>query len=237
MEIKINQQKITAIVCAYNEENTINGVMDTLINTPLISEVIAVDDGSKDKTSEILSGYQHLEHVHIVLLPKNRGKGYAMATAALQASGEILLFVDADLKNLTTHHISLLLIPFLNRETEMVIGFPIRSETISVAEWLDPYRPLSGQRVVYKEDFLALINPIRYSGYGVETILNLHYREQGKRVKSIFLPNLIHPIKVEKTGLKQAVGEYLLEGKQILITKIKNPHLVWGAIFSAANRK
>lgn len=237
MEVKINQQKITAIVCAYNEENTINGVMETLINAPLINEVIAVDDGSKDKTAEILSGYQPLEHVHILSLPKNRGKGYAMATAALQASGEILLFIDADLKNLTSNHISLLLTPFLNREAAMVIGFPIRGESISAAERLDPYRPLSGQRVVFKEDILPLINPIRYSGYGVETIINLHYREQGKRVKSIFLPNLIHPIKVEKTGLKRAIGEYFLEGKQILITKIKNPHLVWGAIFSAANRK
>lgn len=229
-ETKIKKQMITAIVCAYNEEETIKEVMETLISYSAVDEIIAVDDGSKDQTAAILNTYRNHFRTQIISLPSNRGKGYAMTIAAEQANGEILLFVDADLKNLNPGHLSILLTPFVNREAEMVIGFPIRGEIITPVEKLDPCRSLSGQRVVFRDDFLSLIKIIRNSGYGVETILNLHYRKHGKRVKSIFLPNLIHPIKVEKSG-SAAIGEYAHEGFQILITTLKNPGLLWGAIF------
>ncbi len=235
--MKVNNKKVTAVVCAYNEEATIREVMETLVNTPLIDEVIAVDDGSKDQTGVILSGFHNPDHVQAILLPANRGKGHAMATAVSRASGEILLFIDADLKNLSTQHISTMLSTFANEEIDMLIGFPIRGKSITPVERMDPFQHLSGQRVLYRQDFLPLLEPILVSGYGVETILNLHYQQQGKRVKTIFLQYLIHPIKVEKSGLRKAMGEYLLEGRQILVTKLKNPQLVWNSFLFAINRK
>ena len=77
-----------------------------------------------------------------------------MTIAAEQANGEILMFVDADLKNLNSNHLSKLLTPILKSEAEMVIGLPIRGETITPVERLDPCRSLSGQRVVFRDDFL-----------------------------------------------------------------------------------
>ena len=53
-ETKNKRQMITAIVCAYNEEKTIHAVMEALINDPAIDEIIAVDDGSKDRTAAML---------------------------------------------------------------------------------------------------------------------------------------------------------------------------------------
>ena len=226
-------QKVSAIVCAHNEEKTIQGVMDALLQSPAIAQVIAVDDGSTDRTADLLRRYRDHERARLILLAENRGKGFAMITAAAQASAEILLFVDADLRNLSEKHIALLLGPILAGDAHMVIGVPIRADVISPAERLDPCRPLSGQRAVYCQEFLHLEDAIRHSGYGVETILNLHYRKQGKRVQTILLPYLHHPIKVEKTDFASALPEYWHEGRQILQTAVKNPKLVWGALRSA----
>ena len=227
MNTNNEQSKVTAIVCAFNEETTIQTIMQVLGNHPLVEEVIAVDDGSQDQTGIILSKFHNPDRVQSILLDTNHGKGNAMATAASLAHGEILLFLDADLKNLSSQHISTMLTTFLNEEADMLIGFPIRGKTITAVEKLDPVQHLSGQRVLYRRDFLPLLDNIRTSGYGVETILNNHYKEQGKKVKSIFLPYLTHPIKVEKAGLRKAMGEYALEGKQIIMTKIKNQQATW----------
>lgn len=229
--------KVSAILCAYNEEATVREVMEALVNSPLIDEVIAVDDGSKDRTGSIINEFRHPDHVKAILLAENRGKGYAMATAATQSSGDILLFIDADLKNLSSKHISILLDTFFTQECEMVVGFPIRGESITFVESLDPFRHLSGQRVLSRENFIALLNSICTSGYGVETILNDYFREQRKPIRSIFLPNLTHLIKVEKTGLWKAFGEYLLEGKQIMATKLKRRQFTFDSFFYNGNRK
>ena len=230
-------QKVTAIVCAYNEEKTIRGVMETLVHCPRIDEVIVVDDGSRDKTAKILGEFKHWQHVKTILLTENCGKGYGMATAAAYAKGDLLLFVDADLIHLSNRHVDLLLDTLINEAADMVLGFPVRGKAMSFAERLDPFPRLSGQRVVYRNDFLKLSDVIYTSGYGVETILNDYYQEQGKRVCSVFLPNLIHPIKFEKSGLLKAIGEYGLEGKEILAIKLKKPQLFWQSILCVMNRK
>lgn len=228
---KETNQKVSAIVCAYNEEETIRNVVEPLAISNLVDEIILVDDGSKDDTAALLLSYQSLEKIHLILLPENRGKGYAMASASSVAKGEILFFIDADLMNLNSTHIHSLLGPIINQEVDMVMGTPVREERISLSNRLDPFRILSGQRVVYRDDFLPLLDKIQCSGYGVETIINLYFREQRKTVSSIFLPNLHHPIKIEKTGLHQSLAEYLKEGKDILITLFNNPDLVFGALF------
>lgn len=231
-----NTRKITAIVCALNEERTIRGVMDTLFKSPLIDEVIAVDDGSTDKTAQILEEYQHLDQVEVILLPENHGKGYGMSLAAARARGEVLCFVDADLLNLSEDHIAMMIETFISEEADMLLGSPVRGTTISFAEKLDPFLYLTGQRVLYCKDFLQLSDEIATSGYGVETILNRHYHKQGKRVHLMFLPDLIHPVKFEKTSLVNAIGEYLLEGKEILATQRGNKQVSWPSRLFADHR-
>lgn len=231
-----NNQKITAIVCAFNEEKTIRGVMYALLTSPWIDEVIAVDDGSIDGTAKILRDYQHLDRVKLFLLPENHGKGYGMSLAADCAKGEVLCFVDADLVNLSEEHIDMMVEAFIREEADMVLGSPVRGMTVSSSERMDPFQNLTGQRVLYRQDFLQLSDEICTSGYGVETILNEHYRKQGKRVHFMLLPYLIHPIKFEKVGLVKAIGEYLLEGRDILAIRWKKMHLFWQSVLLADHR-
>jgi glycosyltransferase involved in cell wall biosynthesis len=217
----------TAIVCAYNEEKTLTGVFNALLESPLVDEIVAVDDGSTDETPAILRLFAGGEptgslrapygvlrgKVHPIHLPENWGKGYAMAEGILKARGEILLLVDADLLNLSPAHIAQTLRPLLEGEADMVIGYPSREQGIK--EVVDPLRPLSGERALFREDILPLVLSLRGSRYGVETLINLHYRKEGKRVRYVRLAGLIHPIKLEKVGPREALGMYTREASQI----------------------
>ena len=61
-------------------------------------EVVLVDDGSSDGTAErIAEQIQGREDVRLIRLPKNRGKGAAVRTGMLAASGAVRLFTDIDL--------------------------------------------------------------------------------------------------------------------------------------------
>ena len=64
------------------------------------AEVIAVDDGSRDNTAEIIRSYVEKNHrLRLLQNPGNRGKGYSVRNGIMHAQGEILLFSDADLSS------------------------------------------------------------------------------------------------------------------------------------------
>jgi hypothetical protein len=109
----------------------------------------------------------------------------------------------------------------------MVIGYPSREQGIK--EVVDPLHPLSGERALFREDILPLVSPIRSSCYGVETLINLHYRKEGKRVRYVCLAGLVHPIKLEKSGPAEALGMYTREASQIAWAVVRHYPLAMAA--------
>ena len=69
---------ISAIVCAFNEEKTIKPILEILLHHPKINEVIAVDDGSTDKTWRKISSINNPKLIPI-RHGNNLGKGAAIA--------------------------------------------------------------------------------------------------------------------------------------------------------------
>jgi dolichyl-phosphate beta-glucosyltransferase len=96
------QSSITFIIPAFNEEKLIGSSIDQLLRwlflRNLKAEIIIVDDGSTDLTAQIVAQYQS-GYPQIILLcnEQNRGKGYSVRRAVLQSSGDIIIFMDADL--------------------------------------------------------------------------------------------------------------------------------------------
>jgi dolichyl-phosphate beta-glucosyltransferase len=97
----LNSIVLSVIIPAYNEESRLPpylaSVVEYLEQQGEPYEIIVVDDGSRDSTAEVVGRFiQGNGRVSLVRLPGNRGKGYAVRTGMLQASGTRRLFADAD---------------------------------------------------------------------------------------------------------------------------------------------
>jgi glycosyltransferase involved in cell wall biosynthesis len=96
--------KLSVIVPVYNEGGTVSEVVDKLLNLPCVSEVVIVDDGSKDPIEHVLdqatdsSRDSKMEKVKIVRHPKNLGKGMAVRSGVNVATGDWMIVQDADLE-------------------------------------------------------------------------------------------------------------------------------------------
>ncbi|MCC6237641.1 MAG: glycosyltransferase family 2 protein [Dehalococcoidia bacterium] len=94
---------LSVVLPAFNEERRIERALQALAGAAPelgITEVIVVDDGSADATAEVVARVAaHLDAPAIRLLrhPHNRGKGAALRTGLLEAAGDHVGFIDADL--------------------------------------------------------------------------------------------------------------------------------------------
>ena len=99
-------KKVSAIICVYNEERTIRDVIVSVSESPIVNEIIVVDDGSTDNTKNIIEELNKEIDITNIHLKRNKGKGYAMAIGVDKVANEIIVFIDADLSNLQKTHIA-----------------------------------------------------------------------------------------------------------------------------------
>ncbi len=212
---------VSAIISVYNEERTIENVITSLLNCYLIDELIVVNDGSTDKSGQIISKLQESFSFQYIDFPQNRGKSFAMATGVETAQGEVIVFVDADIIGLKCSHIQKMLHPLLNGEADMVIGQPY-ADSEKKTDPLKPLEMLAGERAVYKQDILPIIDKMKHSKYGAETLMNLYYKSQRKRIKIEYLWGLIHLKKFQKKSFHHSFKDYSIETIHIFRTIAAN---------------
>jgi dolichyl-phosphate beta-glucosyltransferase len=93
---------ISVVIPAFNEEKriapTLASIHDYLGKNAERFEIIVVDDGSSDKTAEVVSAVgAEKESIRLLSDPGNRGKGFAVRKGILEASGDLILMTDSDL--------------------------------------------------------------------------------------------------------------------------------------------
>lgn len=90
--------KLSVIIACYNEEQTIEQVVETVERAPCEKQIIVVDDGSTDGSLAKLRPLAESGRITLIAKPKNEGKGAAIRSALDHLEGDIVIIQDADLE-------------------------------------------------------------------------------------------------------------------------------------------
>ena len=203
-----------ALVPARDEEATIGGTVEALLQLP-IDEVVVVDDGSTDRTASnaLAAG------ATVLRIPGRAGKGGAMEGALRRLpSADVWLFADGDLGPTAYGLGALLEVVAAGRADMAVAIFPPQTATglgtvkrasalaIRSLSGFRAQEPLSGQRAL-STACLAAVRPLA-PGFGVETAMTIDAVRAGFRVAEVPVPGLCH----RPTG--RSVGGFVHRGRQ-----------------------
>lgn len=177
--------RISVCIPARNEATTIGGVVSSVVDAldrpdPLVDEVVVVDDGSADATGDIAAALG----ARVVRRDGKPGKGAALAEALRVASGDIAVFLDADVRNFDLHFVTALVEPLLAAEGLVLVKGTYRRPAVDGAgggrvtellarpllrrlfpELAFLRQPLAGEVAVRRG---ALAGLVLEPGYGVE---------------------------------------------------------------------
>jgi glycosyltransferase involved in cell wall biosynthesis len=114
--------KISIIIPCYNEEKTIEKIIQKVINNKEFEkEIIVIDDYSTDNSKKILQNQLSTSINHLIINEKNYGKGYSIRKGIEVATGDIIIIQDADLEYDPSDY-SKLINPIKNGYADVVYG-------------------------------------------------------------------------------------------------------------------
>lgn len=191
---------VTCIIAAYNEEKRIGAVLDVASACSAISEIIVVDDGSLDKTGEIVARRRGVRRIS---LPRNMGKSYAVAEGIAKARHETLLLIDADLLGLCEQNIIDLLEPVLRGNADVSLSLQENSLRIYRLLNLDF---ITGDRVIPRSLLVGSLDDIKkLPNYGLEVFMNRFIIQHKQRIAIVPFDHVVSPRKRAKIGFWKGV--------------------------------
>ena len=206
---------ISCVIPAYNEENNLCRVLNAIQDYSHFNEIIVVDDGSKDNTSEIVTEFQKTNpKIKLIVNQKNLGKAGAINKAIQNSQGELIVMLDADLINLNHDNITQLIKPVINYKYGLTI-LDRAGDRKAIWGWTNGARLFGGERAVWKQDYLSMNVPDN-GGYLLENKMNFHFINQRKKVKTIYCDNLYTVHQFNKVSFLQGYKNYFKMSSQIV---------------------
>ena len=112
---------LTVVMPVFNEVGTIEEVIRRVLASGVPSELIVVDDGSTDGTTEVLKRLLPEHDFKLLVHDTNQGKGSALKTGFARASGDVVLVQDADLEYDPSEYLRLIQ-PIVEGQADVVFG-------------------------------------------------------------------------------------------------------------------
>ncbi|CAM3565516.1 glycosyltransferase family 2 protein [Marinicrinis lubricantis] len=220
---------ISIIIPAYNEEHRIGETLQALhrmkteVDPQAWTEMIVIDDGSNDRTSQVADRWCDL----LIRYGKNQGKGAALMEGFLRSSGDIIVFLDADLGESAVHAVHLIR-PVMDGLADMTIakfpparrkgGFGLVKKLASGGIYrlcgFKSAAPLSGQRAIRKA-VLERIGGLS-SGFGIEVGLTIDAARSGFRIVEIEVPFKHRESGRDWSGFYHRGKQFLAVGRALL---------------------
>lgn len=186
---------ISCVICAYNEASRIGKVLKVVAGHPSLDEVVVVDDGSQDGTQDIV---REFPQTRLIVLERNMGKSKAFVRGVLEATGDFVMVLDADLENLNSSDIAALAEPVLSGKADVSISLrrnaPFTWRLIGIDF-------ISGERLVPRTlitDFQKEIASL--PAYGLETFMNEQIINRKLRLAIVPFDKVRNIRKREKIG-------------------------------------
>ncbi len=220
--------KVSVIIPAYNEESHIAKTLKSLKEINEVTEIIVVDDGSKDNTSILARENGAI----VITLPHNEGKGGAMSAGLKVAKEEIIAFLDADLGS-SAGEVKKLINALYDKNADLVIadwsenknkkggGFGL---ALGLARWgikhltgFNAMSPLSGQRVIKKK----YLNQHFERGFGVEVGMTVDSLRKGAKVIEVPVNMNHRETSRDLKGFSHRGKQFYSVGKFIIKKKIE----------------
>ena len=187
---------VSIVIPAYNESKTIEKVINVISSLDCVNEIIVVDDGSSDDTASVAQK----AGATVILHSKNKGKGAAIKTGFENSTGDIVAFMDADLKNLTSKQVEKIIRPILDGKADLTkTKFKRKAGRVTeltakpLLNFFFPElkydQPLSGQFAA-KRSFLSKIK--FEEDYGVDIGIVLDADVRGMRIKEVDIGEIEH---------------------------------------------
>lgn len=218
----MNNKKISVVIPAYNEESTIQDVINSIKNNCVVHEIIVVDNDSEDLTNKIAKSCNVK-----VYKCKKRGKGYAMEKGLSKVTGDIVVFLDADLTICNGNIVKLLSDAIVNNNADFVkASFDRKGGRVTelLAKPLIKIlynnkfyfsQPLGGM-IAGKTEVFRKINFEK--DYGVDIGILLDMLELGVNVQEIYIGELEHNSKplLDLANMAEEVARAILKRKKII---------------------
>ena len=199
---------LSCIIPAYNEATRIGQVLEVVTKCPHITEIIVVDDCSHDATGEVVRLYPT---VTLMTHSVNKGKSVSMYDGVLQATGDVLLFLDADLEHLSLANLEQLISPVITEQADISISLRGNAPFVWRVLGIDY---ISGERC-FRKSFLAesLEQIQQLHGFALEVFLNNLIIQKKLRIAIVSWPNVRSPLKRKYLGIH---FDFLIMGVTIL---------------------
>jgi glycosyltransferase involved in cell wall biosynthesis len=208
-------KKISCIIPAYNEEEGIINILPVVI--PLLDkylyEIIVVDDGSKDKTKQIVEGFPQ---VKLIVQETNRGKSRTVADGIRASKGDYIFLLDADLKFLNENNIIDLLAPIENNTADVSISYRKNSWPLFPFKKIDY---LSGERILPKSYLIEKIDQMSLlPSYALEVFINKIIINNKLAISVVQWPNVENNFSQNKRGWFKGISTIIKVWWNILCT-------------------